>query len=221
MASSSTHTTGIDPRGPEGLRAAPRPGVGARARGWLVHSHRLHFIVMAVLVVLLALALLGWALAGRQAAHQQRALEERNALAQAQMATSARQALEAQTRKLLLLSAQPLAWAMRAELLAGDRADVDAYVEQLVRDLGVVGVTVVDASGKVLSASNLDERGRDAATVLPALDLTASEPRVVEASGLLRTVVPIMGYDSRLGTLVLDYSSSDFAAAGLAPAAVR
>jgi hypothetical protein len=134
-----------------------------------------------------------------------RGLERRFAAEQNQLATTQRQALNVQARDMLRIAARPLAWAVRAELLRGNVGQVDDYFREFVRERGVNSVLLVGPDGKILLATNrkLETQAADAfvsKTVLETPDVT-----IEEAGGLLRLGVPVMGFDRRLGLLVIDY----------------
>ena len=135
-----------------------------------------------------------------------RGLEGRFAAERNQLSTTQRQALDVQARDLLRLAARPLAWAVRAELLRGNVGQVDDYFREFVRERGVNSVLLVGPDGKILLATNrkLETQAADGAvskTILEAPDVTFDE-----AGGVLRLGVPVMGFDRRLGLLVIDYN---------------
>ncbi|MCX5745334.1 MAG: hypothetical protein NT062_22890 [Proteobacteria bacterium] len=109
--------------------------------------------------------------------------------------------------QLLRLSALPLAWAIRGEVLSSNPGNIDTFMEKLVREKSVKRIVFVDAAGKVVSSTNLKLKDQLAATALPGIDLTATQPRVEPAGSDLRIVVPVMSFDRQIGTLVLDYMS--------------
>ena len=135
----------------------------------------------------------------------ERGLERRFAAERSQLSTTQRQALAVQARDLLRLAARPLGWAVRAELLRGNVGQVDDYFREFVRERGVSSVLLVGPDRKILLASNrkLETQAADAfvsKTILDAPDVT-----IEEAGGLIRLGVPVMGFDRRLGVLVIDY----------------
>ena len=172
---------------------------GGRIKHWIVSSSRLHALVVGAL----ALALVVLAVFHMVELHRVRevAADERAALVQ-----SATQTLADQTASLLRLSALPLAWAIRSALLKDDFATADAYVQRMVQEKHVTGVALVTADGKVRLAGSRKLEGHPAAEVFPGVVLNGSEPAVSSTDHDLRVVVPIMGIDRRLGTLIFGYA---------------
>ncbi len=130
------------------------------------------------------------------------AADERAALVQ-----SATQTLTNETSSLLRLSALPLAWAIRSALLKDDFATADAYVQRMVHEKNVTGVALVTTDGKVRLAGSRNLEGHPAAETFPGVALNGSEPAVNSADRDVRVVVPIMGIDRRLGTLIFSYAT--------------
>ena len=178
-----------------------------RFKGWIISSPRLH----AVIIGALALALVALAIAHVVEVHSVRdaAADERAALVQ-----SATQTLTDQTSSLLRLSALPLAWAIRGALLKDDVATADAYVQRMVQEKHVKGVALVTADGKVRLAGNRKLEGHPAAEAFPGVLLNEAEPVVVTSDSVLRAVIPIMGIDRRLGTLIFTYAAPSVDALG-------
>jgi len=173
---------------------------GGRIKRWIVSSPRLH----AVIIGALALTLVALAVAHVVELHgvREAAADERAALVQ-----FATQTLTDQTSSLLRLSALPLAWAIRSALLKDDFATADAYVQRMVQERHVMGVALVTADGKVRLAGSRKLEGHPAAEAFPGVVLNEAEPVVVTSDNALRAVVPIMGIDRRLGTLIFSYAA--------------
>jgi hypothetical protein len=155
------------------------------------------------------MAALALALVAGAVAHliEVRAVREAAADERAALLQSARKALTDQTSSLLRLSALPLAWAIRGALLQDDFATADAYVQRMVQEKHVTGVALVTADGKVRLAGSRKLEGHLAAEAFPGVALNDAEPVVVTSPNALRAVVPIMGIDRRLGTLIFSYAA--------------
>lgn len=174
------------------------PNSGSRVRRWLQGSSRLH----AVVIVALAMGLVAMTAArsieiGRI---ERRAIDERGEILRA-----ATETMTAQTSALLRLSALPLGWAIRSAMLKDDMGSVDTYLQRIVQERHVKGAALVGADGKVRLASNRKLENRPAAEVFGGVALNEQSPNVITTEGDLRVVVPVMGYDRRLGTLILSY----------------
>ena len=190
--------------GPQTASGAPQPegAGGATATPSARSNARTLFYLLggAILVVLLLLGgAYGWQV------WQMRGLERQFALEKSQLSTAQRQALDVQAKDLLRLAARPLAWAVRAELLRGNVSQVDDYFREFVRERGVNSVLLVAPDGKIMLATNRKLETQAADTVLPKAMLDAPDVTLEAAGNLLRLGVPVMGFDRRLGLLVIDY----------------
>lgn len=183
--------------------AGPAPARAESSRTW-VPAGRQRLILYAVGGALAALLLLALGVYVWKALAIAR-LERQFETEREQSSTARQQALAGQAREMLLLSARPLAWAVRAELLRGNLAQVDEYFREYVREHGVQSLVLVGQDGTVTLASNRKLETLPADGLLSRALLEATEPRVEEAGSALRLAVPVMGFDRRLGVLVIDY----------------
>jgi hypothetical protein len=151
------------------------------------------------LLMALALAAYAWKLVAV------RGLERRLAAERSASGSAQRQALSGQARELLRLTARPLAWAVRAEMLRDNLGQVDDYFREFVRERGVSSLILVGKDGKIALATNRKLETQAAETVISKSLLEASDVEVEESGSTLRMAVPIVGFDRRLGTLVIDY----------------
>lgn len=186
--------------------AVPQPAAPP-ARSTLWQRLRRNPVVMTVGAAILLLLLVAgslylwkvWAV---------RSAEQRFAAERTQFSTAQRQAIEGQSREMLRLAARPLAWAVRAELLRGNVGQVDDYFREFVREHGVNAMLLVGPDRKVQLATNrkLETQAADglvSKAILDAVDVT------VEVIGTgMRMGVPVMGFDRKLGVLVIDYDAS-------------
>jgi hypothetical protein len=134
-----------------------------------------------------------------------RGLEARLAAARVESSSAQRQALTTQARDLLRLTARPLAWSVRAEMLRGNLGQVDDYFRELVHERGVSSLILVDKDGRIALATNRKLEMQPAASVISKALLEAPEVASEESGSSLRLAVPVMAFDRRIGTLVVDY----------------
>lgn len=180
---------------------------------WLQTNPTLH----AVVIVALALGLIALAVARTIGISRvkRRAAEERAAVLRA-----ATEALTAQTSALLRLSALPMGWAVRSALLKDDLTSVDTYLQRIVQERHVTGAALVGADGKVRLAGDRKLEKLSAAQAFPGVALDGQSPTLAAGERDLRVVVPVMGYDRRLGVLIFSYArptADDLAAAAAVP----
>lgn len=114
--------------------------------------------------------------------------------------------VDQRTRNLLRLSAQPLGWAVRSEMIRRNLDQVDAYLTDFVQEEGVESAVLAGERDSVLIATDRRFQGARFSDHLPA-ELLERDETAVEATDdeRLRIVVPIMGINQRLGTLVVFY----------------
>ncbi|HEY4187448.1 MAG TPA: hypothetical protein VGP07_20395 [Polyangia bacterium] len=105
-----------------------------------------------------------------------------------------------------------LEWAVRAELIRDDLRDVEEYMSQLAKRPHLRQAMVAGADGLVIAASEPQLKGQRLDRVLADLPAPASDVQLSRGEGFLRAVVPVMGLESRLGTLVFDYAVTDLPA---------
>lgn len=194
----STSTAERPPNLPDDTRparGAARPPHSGRLRTWFAGATRLHYVVIALLAALVVAAV-AW-----------RSISVRSTRdAAAKDLQVVRAAAKAHGIQLLALTAQPLAWALRTELIANDATDVDAYLARLVQEPHVRRVAIIDLAGNVASASDQKLVGQPASVAFAGVIAAATAPAVVERGDDLVLVVPIMHLDRQLATLVLEYA---------------
>ncbi len=178
--------------------SSPPQAWASRLRVWVNKSTALHagvIIAMATgLIVLAVVQAVAIARIRLQATHERAALVRRET-----------EILTAQTAALLRLSALPLGWAVRGAMLKDDMGSVDTYLQRIVQEPHVTGAALVGPDGKVRLASNRKLENRPAAELFSGVALNGQSPFVMASEGSARVVVPVMGYDRRLGTLILSY----------------
>jgi uncharacterized membrane protein affecting hemolysin expression len=166
---------------------------------WVKANPTLH----AVVIVGLALAVIVTWIAG---VVSRRDVERRASEQQAELLRSTSATLAAQTSTLLRLTALPLGWAFRSALLKDDLASIETYLRRMAQEPHVTGVVLVGTDGKISRASDQKLHGSAATKVFPEVALDGQAPASVVAGSDVRIVVPVMGYDRRLGTLIFGYA---------------
>ena len=114
----------------------------------------------------------------------------------------------AQATEMLKLSALPLSWATRTALQDKDYRQIGVYLQELVAVGSVRRAAVILADGNIKVSSDKKLEGRSAAETFPSARLTEDTPTVnIGSDKSIEAVVPIMGLNTRLGTLIIDYES--------------
>lgn len=143
-------------------------------------------------------------------------LEQAQALQQReQIAARANQRITENNIYFLKTLMMPFSWAVRTALLSGNVEQVDQYLYQFVREQNFELILVADANGKIISSTNQKYKG-EAFTSHFDKALLSSDSTVVSTSNQRSITVasPIMGLNSRLGTLYAVYAQGEPMTAG-------
>jgi hypothetical protein len=134
------------------------------------------------------------------------AVEQRAAADREKLQAHAKSAAVAQAAELLKLSALPLSWAVRHELQEKNYREIGIYFQQLVGLSGVRRIVLLSRDGEIKVATDKKLEGRPASDAFSGATLEADSPAVQPlGTNGLEAIVPIMGLNARLGTLVIDY----------------
>jgi hypothetical protein len=113
-----------------------------------------------------------------------------------------RDAAVARVSEMIELFSMPLAWAVRSEAVQDDYGQIEEYMLQLIKRPSIRVVAYVGSDGNVQMATDRKIQGEPAQALYG--DLTAGEEvelRSVEND--LRLMVPVLGYNERLGSFVV------------------
>jgi uncharacterized membrane protein affecting hemolysin expression len=104
------------------------------------------------------------------------------------------------------LAAIATEWAVRAELMRDDFEDIQEYMQRLAKRPHIRRAFVARRDGAIIGAGDRRQRGKPIAGLVPELPAESSSVQQVPVGdrGTLY-VVPVMGLESRLGTLVLEH----------------
>jgi hypothetical protein len=103
------------------------------------------------------------------------------------------------------LAAVTTEWAVRAELVRDDFEDVQEYMQRLVKRPRLRRAFVAKRDGTVIGAGDRTQRGKAIQALVPAFPSESSSVQKVPVGGSgMLLVVPVMGLESRLGTLVIE-----------------
>ena len=130
-------------------------------------------------------------------------------------AVNERQAIKAQASTQLMqthemhlkLLAKPLIWALRTEMLRGNLSQVNLYLNDMVKEQGIQRMIIADSKGKIIASTNKKDEGQPFSTFGKEETLTNDQTSVTSGDGgSLIMTSPIMGFNNRLGTLLIKYS---------------
>lgn len=108
----------------------------------------------------------------------------------------------------LKLLAKPFVWAVRSEMMQGNLSQVNLYMNEMVKEKNFQGISLIDAKGKIVSSTDKKNEGQAFASIGNISDLSNNDTRVTTQDSLVSIVSPVMGFNNRLGTLVMKYRIS-------------
>lgn len=166
-------------------------GRRAAARG-----KALKVVILVALVLLAAL----WAWKAIEVRSVRNAAEEENERVRQ---TAVSMITEERAVQLKLL-AKPFVWAIRSEMLRGNMEGVNLYLQDMVKEKNFQRIQVADTRGMVVASTDKKTEGK------PLADrggMLTADSTVVRNTGDSAWIIssPIMGFNNRLGTLVIDY----------------
>jgi hypothetical protein len=136
---------------------------------------------------------------------QEKAAQDREALV-----ASANERITDNTTYLLRTLMMPFAWSVRTAMLSGNVEQVDQYLFQFVQEPNFELLVVADAKGKIISTTNQKYKGEAFEShfnpaLLRAEDITLD----TSDSASIKMATPIMGLNSKLGTLYAVYKPQE------------
>ena len=134
-----------------------------------------------------------------------RSLERKMDLQRTEMSIQQQNALDAQARDMLRLTALPLAWAVRAEWMRGNLSQIDDYFRDFVKEAGVQAIFLIDSKNMVVLATNRKLETQSADQVVSQTIRDAESVVIEKADSIVRMAMPIMSLNEKLGILVIDY----------------
>jgi len=129
---------------------------------------------------------------------------------QKRLVKTANEQIQANQETALTLLAKPLVWSIRAEWMRGNKEQVELMLVDVIKGSDVQYIHFLDMNGKVIVST--DKRLEGLTLEDPAVnaalntDTTVLLPRDKKTEATV-LVAPVMGYDRRLGTLVMAGSS--------------
>lgn len=108
----------------------------------------------------------------------------------------------------LKLLAKPYVWAVRSALLNKNTDQVNQYANEMVKEKNFQSIVVANDKGIIISSTNKKHEGKEFSTIGKSNYLT-SDTTIVENinDSILVMSSPIMGFNNRLGTMMITYKS--------------
>lgn len=124
-----------------------------------------------------------------------------------QLTTKVNQIVLNKNLELVRLSAIPLSWAVRSEMVKENYENIDQYFKQLVRANDFTSISLSAADGKIIVATDKSLEGKMIADVYsPAVQNQFETTVKALPNGEIMAVVPVLGVAGKLGVMVLVYA---------------
>lgn len=126
-----------------------------------------------------------------------------------------RQTLKEEARKQIVqaheahlkLLAKAYVWAVRADMMQGNINQVNLFASDMVKEKNFQRIVIANDKGIIISSTNKKDEGQPFATVGKAAGLSSDNTTVENVSdSILIMTSPIMGFNNRLGTLLIKYA---------------
>ena len=119
--------------------------------------------------------------------------------------------MQTQNKEMLVLLCKPLVWTIRAELLRENLEQVVLFTNDMVKEKNLESIHLIKPSGEFMISTNKKLEGQSAMGMFDTTLFTTDSTIVVSnASGELIAASPVMGYDKKLCTLLLQYTPASF-----------
>ncbi len=190
--------------------------ISAQSRQWLAKMQETRLPLWAgLLLLILLLAVFAWQRVALNRA-EARLADERSAMTRkfeadrASLVSQVRERATAQADTSRRHFALALAWAVRGELIRNNLDQVDQYFAELVKLPGHSLVLFAAPDGKVLVSTDRKHLGANAVSLAPAEALNQAQIALhAEADGTKLLSIPVMGLNTRMGTVLLRYQEAD------------
>ena len=119
--------------------------------------------------------------------------------------------LQNTNKEMLVLLCKPLVWNIRAELLRENLEQVVLFTNDMVKEKNLEAIHLIKPLGEFMLSTNKKLEGQSAAGIFD-VDILESDSTIVKstANGELIAASPVMGYDKKLCTLVIQYLPATF-----------
>lgn len=119
--------------------------------------------------------------------------------------------LQNQNKEMLTLLCKPMVWTIREELLRQNLEQVNLFTNDMVRGKNLESIHLIEPSGIFMVSTNKKLEGQTSGGLFDAALLATDSTMVVsQPDGKLIAASPVMGYDKRLCTLVLQFQPEAF-----------
>ncbi|WP_018614883.1 hypothetical protein [Segetibacter koreensis] len=107
----------------------------------------------------------------------------------------------------LKLLAKAYLWAVRSEMMQGNINQVNLFANDMVKEKNFQRIAIANDKGIIVSSSNKKDEGQPFSTIANDSVLSSNNTTVQnEGDTILILTSPIMGFNNRLGTLLIKYT---------------
>ena len=102
---------------------------------------------------------------------------------------------------------KPFVWAVRTEMLQNNISQVNLYANDMVKEKNFQKIVIVNDKGTVILSTNKKEEGKEFGSIGNAAYLSSNNTNVDNINDSILVVSsPIMGFNNKLGTLMITYA---------------
>ncbi|MFC5285127.1 hypothetical protein ACFPJS_16765 [Pedobacter alpinus] len=112
--------------------------------------------------------------------------------------------------KTLKLMAKPLVWAIRGEMLRNNLDEIDIITTDLVKQKNIQDVNLINMDGRIINSTNKKLEGSMASGIYRNYLVLDTAQVLITSDSIARVIAPVMGYQSKLGVIVMNYKFSRF-----------
>jgi len=107
----------------------------------------------------------------------------------------------------LKLLVKPFVWAVRTEMIQGNMSQVNLFVADMVKEKNVQKIAISNSKGMIISSTNKKDEGKNFSSIGTSRLLTTNNTTIEnQRDSVLIITSPIMGFNNRLGTLLIKYA---------------
>src|SRR4051812_12211423 len=107
----------------------------------------------------------------------------------------------------LKLLAKAYVWAVRSEMMQGNISQVNLFASDMVKEKNFQRIVIANEKGIIVSSTNKKDEGQPFSTLANDSNVSSNNTTVQnESDSILILTSPIMGFNNRLGTLLIKYA---------------
>ncbi len=107
--------------------------------------------------------------------------------------------------EMLKLVAKPFVWSIRSEMLRDNMEQVNTYTKEMVQEKKFQLILLIDLTGKIIISTDKKLEGQSVTGMFESSVLQTDSIIILRKDDLLTVAAPVMGYDKKLGVLIMNY----------------